>query len=226
MDFQIAEEYECDRLAVDELTYELTIRGIATGTCEEMRKLLSRARKLEKSWDSITWPEHPYTFEDDSKAVIDKLAELQGEVMEMTPPLGSNFLVRLETKMAHVMGRIDRVVPTDDDQRIVKSKIVAKVTSLVDTAEEKFSLFASKRREAAPIGLSVLEPQPKESKPSADESNIEPIPGPSGSMPRHSSLIPTQLQPQHKVVPVSKWGLQFSGDKKGMSVNAFLERVE
>lgn len=51
------------RLNHEELTYELAIRGMASGTCEEMQKVLARAKKLEKTGESFTCQEHPYTFE-------------------------------------------------------------------------------------------------------------------------------------------------------------------
>ncbi|KAJ8981214.1 hypothetical protein NQ317_014782 [Molorchus minor] len=61
----MSRKLQVNRLDKDELSYELTVRGIATGTCEEMRRRLSQALQLEKSGDSLKYPEYPYTFEED-----------------------------------------------------------------------------------------------------------------------------------------------------------------
>lgn len=71
------------RLNQEKLKYELAIRGTAPGTCEEMRKVLAKAKKLEKTGDSFTYPEHPYTIDQDARAVEKCLRELSLELDQL-----------------------------------------------------------------------------------------------------------------------------------------------
>lgn len=52
---------QINRLDKEELTYELTIRGIGTGTVQEMRHRLTLALQMEKAGESLHYPTHPYT---------------------------------------------------------------------------------------------------------------------------------------------------------------------
>lgn len=59
-----------NRLDKDELSYKLTVRGIASGNVEEMRARLALALQLEKSNDSLRYRVHPFTFKEDRDAVV------------------------------------------------------------------------------------------------------------------------------------------------------------
>lgn len=203
-----------NRLSQDELSYEMAIRGMATGTVEEMRKLLARARKMEKAGDSLTYPEHPFTFEEDAAAVTAKIAELRKDIDTLEGPKDSGSVVRMESKIAHLLERVDRMPVSSGEEKVAKSKLVSSVMLLLADVEEKVELFQERRQTGeAPPELSILEN-------SMEGTSLSPQPVVTM---RHSSLMP--LSAGIKSVPVSKWGLRFTGDKKGMSVNAFLERV-
>lgn len=90
----MAASYKIDvnRLDKSELTYELSIRGIAPGTVEAMRASLAMARRMEKSGDSFTYPKYPYTPEEDAAAVRSKLDELGPKVSGFSDsPTGGLF---------------------------------------------------------------------------------------------------------------------------------------
>lgn len=58
--------FECNRLAKDELVYELKIRGFEdVGTVEEMQSCLRNILKLERSGQKLTYP--PYSMNCESE---------------------------------------------------------------------------------------------------------------------------------------------------------------
>lgn len=206
----MALKMETGRLVQDELMYELGIRGIGTGTVEEMRKSLARALKIEKSGSSsITWPDYPYTFEQDISAVTSKLQEIKDLISGLTDGKTSNKYKKIESKLAHVFGRLDRLTPTDEPSKRVKADLLAKTLVLITDLEEK-SEDNERRDEMSILDMSVL----STGRALRDEEE--------GAFGRQS----TPELARGKPVPVSKWGLQFTGEKKSLSLNAFLERVD
>lgn len=203
-----------NRLSQDELIYELKIRGIATGTCNEMKKLLSAARRMEKAQQSFSYPPHPYTFDEDATAIVEKHDELRKDFDNLEGPQGSPSAVRMASKIAHIFGRFERMAPTDEEQTQRKANLAAKIISLLTDVEEKVDGVAEEHvAEEAELSDVVR--------------RLSDIPG-NSQFPRSSSPIRHQPPPVHTthVVPVSKWNIQFSGDQRSLSVNAFLERVD
>lgn len=210
----MALKMETGRLIQDELVYELGIRGIGTGTVEEMRKSLARSLKMEKGgFGSFTWPDYPYSFEDDAAAVTVKLQEIRGLLNDFTSGKGSNKYKKIETKLAHTMGRLDRATPTDEPSKKVKADLLARVLALMTDFEEKTE--ANERNSGAGIlDISVLS---VEGGFEGDEETDQ------GAAMRRQS---TPGLARGKSVPVAKWDIKFTGEKKSLSLNAFLERVD
>lgn len=205
---------ETGRLIQDELIYELGIRGIGIGTVEEMRKSLARALKMEKSGSSsFTWPDYPYTFEEDTSAITAKLQEIREVLNGFTDGKNSNKFKKIETKLAHTLGRLDRTTATDAASKRVKADLLAQILALTTQFEEK-SEDNERRSGTSVLDISVLSV--------GGNSNHEDEPVQGASM-RHPSMSDSA---RGKPVPVSKWGLKFTGEKKGLSLNAFLERVD
>ncbi|KAG5862086.1 hypothetical protein JTB14_008119 [Gonioctena quinquepunctata] len=121
-----------NRLIQDELTYELRIRGIATGTVNEIRHALSMVLRLEKSGDSVSYPKYPFTLEEHVKAIKDKLAEV--EPLAFDDSLTSNAFFELQSKLSHVLNRIDHIEGEEAADRPV---LLAKAQSLLETLYTK-----------------------------------------------------------------------------------------
>lgn len=212
-----------NRLSVDELAYELAIRGVESGTCDQMRKQLASLRRLEKIGGSFTYPEHPFTHEEDRDAIRRKLTEeIQPALQEMSED--PNAVLKLRTKFFHLIGRADRMKADDIEQRSVKSKILGEILSLLADLDDRVAGGSGDRQDLnVPPSLSLLEnlqlSRASQERGEAEQTNVE------FNLPRHSSLDPAVGQPQRSI-PVSKWNITFSGGKKDMSVNAFLERIE
>jgi hypothetical protein len=106
----MALKFEVNRLASDELSYELEIRirGIVgLATVAEMRKTLRNLLRLEKSPTPLTYPDHPYTFEEDVTAVAQKLDEIGGLVESFEGVRDATY-AKIISKIAHALGRVNK----------------------------------------------------------------------------------------------------------------------
>lgn len=215
-----------NRLSSDELTYELVIRGVETGTCDQMRKRLSALRKLEKSGDSFTYPPHPFTFEEDQEAIQEKIdTEVLPMIAEVDGDPSSSTVLKLHTKLSHISGRIDRMVVVSEAEKTTKARLLGKVLTIMEDLDEKTAIKQTEKLTVGdkPPSLALMEnmshSETIEHSPDHDDDAT------GRDIPRHSSILPIPTQPPRSI-PVSKWNLTFSGERRDMSVNAFLERVE
>lgn len=221
----MARKMQINRLDKDELEYELEIRGVALGTCEEMRRRLSSALQMERDGDSLKYPKHPYTFAEDVEAIQKKLVDMEPMVDRFNNSRTSGEAQKLQTKFSHVFGRLDNM-DTDGDKDLhrKKSDLVGLVLTLRETFNAKIEEFEKKSSQVVPARLNLLESQ------IGAQTFQEGLQNAS-----RSSALEDVVQPQanistgasRKMIPPHKWDItKFSGDKKGMSINAFFERVE
>jgi hypothetical protein len=220
VEFKMTRKLQVNRLSQDELAYEVAIRGIAVGTVEAMRQALAMALRLERRGDSVTYPKYPFTVEEDLQAVDAKLKELQPIVSEYREPTASHAFAKLQSKLTHVLGRIEHIDPeaeVDEGVPLQRAELLAKAMSLFENLLTKSETADKLLKEAPPI-LTVLEPE--------GEQHF--VAGVATS--RRSSAIPNNNASsglgQLKTVLPSKWDLKFSGEKKGLSLSSFLEKVE
>ncbi|KAG5878066.1 hypothetical protein JTB14_031501 [Gonioctena quinquepunctata] len=148
-----------NRLGMGELAYELKIRGIGTETCEKMRHRLVLALHMERSGDSLHYLEYPFLFAKDETAVMKKLEEISGLVDSFSGPRTSSEAEKLQTKMAHVLGRIDRMDPGGEaDKQEKKTGLVASAFSLLGRFHHKCDDGGSSppsRSRVAPLEVDV-----------------------------------------------------------------------
>lgn len=216
-----------NRLDKDELEYELKIRGIGIGTCEEMRHRLAMAIRFEKSGDSLRYPTYPFKFQEDAEAVKKKLNEdLAKRIDEMAAGKESSEAAKIQTKFAHLLGRLDRMEEGEDvDNNAVRAELLAEALTLYDKYKVKLEAIEAQNRpvivDQIPPGLSIVQSaiggnifqEGVRNAPSSSPIAISPVPAPT-----HSTL---------KMIPPHKWGLaKFTGSGKSVSVSAFFERVE
>lgn len=208
----MSDKMHVNRLSQDELTYELKIRGIATGTVDQMRHYLAMALRLEKAGDSVKMPTYPYTMDEDVTAVRDKLAELEPAVAAFNNSSTSGAFLKLQSKLSHVLNRIDHIGEDSAD----RPELLAKTLSLLDMLHSKSADF--EKPQTVPPQLSFME---HAQNPSGTSSPIH-------SNARMSSVSPNRSPTHVTVKPIMphKWDIKFAGDKKGLSLSAFLERIE
>lgn len=228
---KMSRKMQVNRLDKEELIYELTVRGIATGNVEDMRRRLTQAIQLEKDGDSLKYPAYPYTFDEDYEEVKKKLDSLTDLVEVFDNGKGSNEALKLETKFNHTLGRLENMMCDDDGgKQTKKSELWALLLSLMEKFNEKIGIYEKRKvHVAVPSALSFVEGQVgastfqqglAQASRSSSVGDVNP--------PHDSRDIQGHDGGSNKTLPPHKWNIQrFSGDKKaGMSINAFLERVE
>lgn len=202
---------DVDRLSSEELQYELVIRGvIPDATVAQLRAQLRSALKKEKIDKKIKFPTYPFSFNEDEEAVNAGIIVLGGLINDFEDSVHGGSYKKINTKLWHLDGRLKRIKPNDDTETSTVAELQAKLVSLKEQLDNKVRDFET----------SILGPQG--------------IVGRSEDPTIHTS---TPVRPTHntsfahsnyetKPVPVAKWGLKFSGDSQGLSLSAFLERVE
>ncbi|KAG5883239.1 hypothetical protein JTB14_026460 [Gonioctena quinquepunctata] len=121
-------------LKKDELEYELGIRGVGTGTVDDMLLL----------------------FVEERVAVETKLGDLNTTLKIFTGNPGGAEAIRWETQINHLLGRIDRMIPTGVevvDQQNAKSGLLAGILTLPDQLHQKLDPALS---DSIPPVLTVL----------------------------------------------------------------------
>lgn len=204
-------------LTQDELTYELLCRGIGLGTVDEMRKSLAQAQRLEQDGDSVSYPEHPFTHEQDVEAIGKKIDELSKEIESFVGNRSSSSFQRLHTKLYCVLNRIERMPAADSQKSKSKSSLLATALSVMDSLVSKAEEVESK----GVVELVVLESTRGQTSFNAD------LPGVARTSSMENIASPPVLS-STSVKPIlpNKWGISFSGDRKGISITAFFERVD
>ncbi|KAG5861261.1 hypothetical protein JTB14_017769 [Gonioctena quinquepunctata] len=212
-----------NRLGEGELAYGMKIRGIGTETCEEMRHRLVMALQMERSGESLHYPEYPFPFAEDETAVMTKLEEISGLVDSFSGPRMSSEAEKLQTKMTHVLGRIDRMDPGGEaDNQKKKAGLVASAFSLLGRFNHKCGDGGSSppsRSRVAPPTLSQLEARLASISFSANVGAAA-----SSSLSADPDPAPNSF---NKMIPPHEWNIQkFTGDSEGTLVTAFFEIVD
>lgn len=225
----MARRIHVNRLAQDELVYELTIRGIATGNETQIGYDYADGA----DWRHLKYPEYPYTFEKDSTVVDAKLKELRSDIEAFSGGKKSGEYLKWQSKLAHVLNRLDNMpTQTDKEKNKAKSEWVALALTLMKKLTDKSSAYDRQAVVHPQLDLVETEVAGAHQSGAGSDSDVSQEEDDSfaGDLNRavHSSTVPrvTAVASSSKSVPPTRWGLQFTGDKRGLSLSAFLERVE
>lgn len=192
------------RLVREELAYELSVRGVADTNnlaVSTMRGMLSAFLRKEPLGKLIT--AENVNIEADNEITIcqQKTGELESILTEFKGPEGGNEHKRIETKIQHLLGRLSRIQTDEEHLTVIKTELIEQLYD--------FERFLDKTLREI------------------DQENMTSQPGSSRStVPSTRINEPSTGQTKRKSVPVHQWGISFSGDGTGPSINAFLERIE
>lgn len=212
---------DINRLAQDELEYLLRIHGsLGGGTVDDMRRTLRGLRRAALS-ASFVFPKHPYTFAEDVAAIRTKLEEVSVRVDGFSDTRQSAAYRKLATKLAYLTERINRSVANGDEEIAERTALLVRVVEMNAKLSAKAKAYrrASTAVDASVLDLSMMNQTSESGSGSSSDSDSD-IAAP---------VVPVatvaQMAPAPKSVPVSSWGVKFSGSPKELSLSAFLERV-
>lgn len=205
---------DVDRLSRDELLYELAVFGVehpAEATVDDLRKVLRKSLRLEKSSLAYKKPKYPFLFAEDQAALESKLLELE-DLLDNFDGTDVKVGKKITSKFAHGLGRLNRSEPKDDVQKKSKFQMRYQFLLAYDNFVAKTKTH-KKIKSSTLLDLSVL--------------NSSMISGGASSGEDSSSDEEIHVsKPQWKPVPVRDWGIKFSGEKSGVSLSCFFERVD
>lgn len=214
--------FEINRLSVDELRYELAIRGVTEAVqATEARSALRSLMKLEKLGKALSRPEHPFSVADDLNAVENTTREIETLFLDFNGDTSLPVYKKLSSKLQHALGRIDliKINPGDNADAGRRNKLLMSLLTISCKMDSKAKLFkraSSTMLRPVPLDITSLNiSENLESSESSSESEIEEEPLPLINKERASCSY----------VPVYKWNIKFRGDGRD-SLASFLQRVE
>lgn len=224
-----------DRLSKDELEYELEIRGVSqVMNVQEMRKKLRSFLKLEKE-EKIKRPEISIR---DAKQELDNIEIKLGEVIELQKEGDSTNLNKIDTKFSHLYSRINRIQTSDADLGERKFQLLQKVMDAWTSTKTSGSETEHSGYETAKTTIATDKDRTSESEQKEGPSSITPrkvirrkrVTFKKNDNDATSSESDDDCQKNIVIkkssVHVKDWGLKFSGDGEGLSVNALLENID
>lgn len=201
-----------DRLSKAELIYLIKVRNPTAPTdvkATELRTVL-RALLADESSSKITsHPDYPYTFAEDYDAVTTIKTDLTTLIEEQKLEPDKNRSQVIETKFSYGLERIERSVPSADDDSTKKEKLFTELAVMLS----RYEIFAKPSYTVAAIS----DPAVVTTSVTTTTTTVTSVTSP----PLISQISNLCIKP----VPVAKWNLHFSGEPKGLSLSAFLERV-
>lgn len=239
---------EINRLAKDELEYELNVRGITDiSSVEEMRKCLRRVLKLEKNGTVMIRPISPANIQTELGMIVNKMTEIKTLIETFEGAKLDSDYRKIDTKLCHLLGRTERIQSEEPEVMKERSHILKEILCAMEELEEQSTpmLPVPDNREdevsdKAYRPGSNLGPQPLPTDNDSDDLTDKLV-NQFNSLLRDKTPVGTKgkvmnpvterannsIQHVHRTqVPVSQWNIKFTGDGQGLSVNAFIERVE
>lgn len=209
-------------LLKDDLIYELRVRGVTeVTTVDHMRQMLRQLVRLPAT-SSFVLPPYPFTFAEDVEAVTARIATVTSAIESFSGDCKSTEYLKLTTTLAFLYGRVNRMPAAGPEEESRRSALLVKLINLSSQLTIKTSTLErmSTTDHDAILDLSAINTYaPLEEMFRVSDSDDE---GLASAIPRPTTA------PQIKVrsVPVSAWGVKFSGNAKDLSLGAFLERVD
>lgn len=213
------------RLTKDELAYELRVRGVTDLTNgEEMKKALAQMLRLEKDGLSSLLDRVTEGITEELGTCKTKLEELKTAInARATGTVASSDKRRWETRLNHVFRRLGRLHVNEPELTDARSGMIRETVAMLTELKPVSSENAGAEREAEEDDSEEESRRSVEDDKEPEHLHRRTL---SGRSLASTSDVQTKIIIKKEQVPVWKWGITFSGDGQGYSVNAFLERVE
>uniref|UniRef100_A0A1E1WIZ0 CCHC-type domain-containing protein n=1 Tax=Pectinophora gossypiella TaxID=13191 RepID=A0A1E1WIZ0_PECGO len=228
-------------LLKDELEFELQSRGVEVqAVVSVLRKLLRELLVTEQSGSTsykIKAPTSVRSAPDRELVTCEsKLKTLSAYIDEIIGKPDRHLFRRLVSRLYHIKNRLSLICPIELDDDTYKAKLTEECNLLLQRLEAKdddgdcsddevpFSVKQALQETLGELGEQIV--KKLEGVSFEDDRSITKPENMKTTKPkfvRSSTAFEDDL-PKRKLVPISQWGVSFSGDKH-FSVNAFIERV-
>lgn len=123
---------EVNRLLSDELTYEILVRGYPAGsTVEEKRATLRKVLRMEREGAFSAPVSILLDANDEISTCHSKISGLEAEIRSFNHENRKNEFERLYTRLLHVISRLGRIIPVDENQNREKQTLTLKSRQLI-----------------------------------------------------------------------------------------------
>ena len=127
---------EVNRLLGDELSYELTIRGLPSeGTVAEKRSTLRGLLRCERSGFSTNVSNSDLNSESELDICDNKLQQLASDIDNFDLSNRTNEYARIYSRLLHINGRLSRLVNLSVDLNRDKLNLVTRCMQMIDSVE-------------------------------------------------------------------------------------------
>lgn len=203
-------KWNLDRLSKQEIQYELKIRGCdISGNLVELKSTLREILANEAKGILKPRPAYPFVFSQDHQAVKSLVSEIDKNIQQFAVKPIIGLSLKIETKLSHALGRLDNSIVEQGDDSSQKESLMTEIAILMSRYELTFKRSSVVVDEDVDNSVGLVK-HVRDVAPTNVDLSV--------SKAKDNSYV--------KPTPVMKWDLKFSGDPKGLSLNAFLERVD
>lgn len=197
-----------DYLVKEELEYELEIRGVTNAQNYTNKDMIRILRGL-----LMNETEHAKILLECNRPVNNELTECKNKldlIKELLVPISTlAHQRRLETKLSHVISRLERINTNDEEMLLHKSQLLTQsANAMVD-----FKELLDVGKKTVPLD------------PLINIDQISPVLSTPVKEVKQATVNVDESKSYFKHIPVSKWNIKFSGESNGMGLNEFFERV-
>lgn len=222
-----------NRLLSDELSYELTIRGLSTaGNVADKRIRLRNHMRTETDEEPISFPDFPLDPAAELKICGKKLTQLKTMIDNFDENNYLNEYARIGSRLTHVHKRLGRVM--DPTSETTQREMKTDCQHYLETIRYKFTVQASAHLMAEQDVAEQDDDVRTETTPTLTETTPEDTETPVESIEVrlaraleqiscNLACAPTRATTSKSHFPVHKWNVTYDG---GPGLSNFLERID